>query len=299
MRDFQLLLIEDLDADAEMFIDALREIADSHLAGPLTQTIRVRRVCTLREAQGALRTSPFDLVLLDLELPDSELLHTYLRVARIAPKVPVVVLCEEADPAFETRVVSEGAQDVVIKSELDCSQLARVIRCAVERQKLRNAAACNDFIEPLSGLYSSTGFAHLAGRDLVLARRFEWPLQVAVIQARGLRAIYEAEGPQAGDLVAIEMGEMLRPAFDEFSVLARLSDEEFAATVLDRTFAEIHAHVARAAEQLAAHFPRHTASRLQWRTGLAQAQAGQTIEQVLAAARLASYESAGAVAHRA
>jgi hypothetical protein len=78
-----------------------------------------------------------------------------------------------------------------------------------------------------------------------------------------------------------------------------LSDEELAATVLDRTFQEIHAHIARAAGQLTTHFPRHTASHLQWRTGLAQAQAGQTIEQVLAAARLASYESAGAVAHRA
>ena len=299
MRDFQLLLVEDSDADAIMISEALREMTESGLTEPLTRVVKVRRVSTLREAQVALREELFDLVLLDLALPDSELLHTYLRLARVAPRTPVVVLWEEPDPAFEARVVSEGAQDVLLKDEIECRQLARVMRHAVERQKLRNAAASAALIDPLTGLYSAAGFSHLAGRDLLLARRFNWPLQVVVIQARGLRAIYDAEGPQAGDLVAIEMGEMLRPVFDEFSVLARLSDEELAATVLDRTFQEIHAHIARAAGQLTTHFPRHTASHLQWRTGLAQAQAGQTIEQVLAAARLASYESAGAVAHRA
>lgn len=299
MRDFQLLLVEDSDADARLISEALREIVEGGLTDPPNMMIKVRRASTLREAQIALRDDAFDLVLLDLSLPDSESLHTYIRLARVSPWTPVVVLGEEPDLAFEARVISEGAQDILLKDELECRQLARVIRHAVERHKLRQAAASTEFLDPLSGLYTATGFSHVAGRDLLLATRFNWPLQVVVIQARGLRAIHEEEGSQVGDLVAIEMGEMLRPVFDEFSVLARLNDEEFAATTLDRPMSEIRRLVERAAEQLATQLPRHTAGHLQWRTGAAQAQAGQTIEQVLAAARLASYESAGAVAHRA
>lgn len=299
MRDFHLLLVEDSESDARMIQEALREMLECGLAEPLTTVIKVRHAGTLREAQVALRDEQFDLILLDLALPDSESLHTYLRVARLSPSTPVVVLWEEPDPAFEVRVISEGAQDVLLKGEIECRLLARVMRHAVERQKRRVAATTAEFLDPLSGLYSATGFSHLAGRELLLARRFNWPLQVVVIQSQGLRAIYDAEGVQAGDLVAIEMGELLRPVFDEFSVLARLNDEEFAATMLDRSFEEVRRLIERAAEQLATHFPRHTASHLQWRAGVAQAQPGQAIEQVLAAARLASYESAGAVAHRA
>ncbi|MCX6590567.1 MAG: diguanylate cyclase [Acidobacteria bacterium] len=299
MRDFQLLLVEDSDADARLITEALREIVEGGLTDPPNMAIRVRRASTLREAQIALREDAFDLILLDLALPDSESLHTYIRLARVSPRTPIVVLWEEPDPAFEARVISEGAQDVLLKDELECRQLVRVIRHAVERHKLRQAAASTEFLDPLSGLYTAAGFAHVAGRDLLLAARFNWPLQVVVIQARGLRAIYDEEGSQVGDLVAIEMGEMLRPVFDEFSVLARLNDEEFAATTLDRPMPEIRRLIERAAEQLATQLPRHTGGHLQWRTGAAQAQAGQTIEQVLAAARLASYESAGAVAHRA
>jgi diguanylate cyclase (GGDEF)-like protein/PAS domain S-box-containing protein len=76
-----------------------------------------------------------DLVLLDFSLPDSKGLASFRAVHSRHPDVPVIVLTGMDDDELATRAVAEGAQDYLIKREVDAPLLGRAIRYALERHR--------------------------------------------------------------------------------------------------------------------------------------------------------------------
>ncbi len=129
-RVLRLLLVEDDSADA-MFFRALIERA--HLAYDL------HRVSTLAEALGSL-TEPgaaFDVILLDLGLPDSTGLEGATRLTGAVPGIPIVVLTGSNDDELAMRAATQQVQDYLVKWDFDASTLGRCIRYAVERNTLR------------------------------------------------------------------------------------------------------------------------------------------------------------------
>jgi glutamate dehydrogenase (NAD(P)+) len=84
------------------------------------------------------RAGAVDLVLLDLMLPDSEGLETFLRFFAHAGSVPIVVLTALDDAEVAARAVEAGAQDYLIKARMDSSVLTRSIRYALERTRARS-----------------------------------------------------------------------------------------------------------------------------------------------------------------
>ncbi len=77
-----------------------------------------------------------DVVLLDLNLPDSRGTETIRKMIQGAPNVPVLVLTGQGDEELALRAVKEGAQDYLFKNELDKGHLVRAIKYAIERQSL-------------------------------------------------------------------------------------------------------------------------------------------------------------------
>ncbi|MBF0215045.1 MAG: response regulator [Magnetococcales bacterium] len=92
----------------------------------------------LRHALTLLQNGPFDTVLLDLNLPDSVGIETFLRLRRQAPDLAVVVLTGLDDDTLGAETIRHGAQDYLSKNKLDGTLLLRAIRYAVERQRLLN-----------------------------------------------------------------------------------------------------------------------------------------------------------------
>lgn len=74
--------------------------------------------------------------LLDLSIPASQGLETFLRARRHAVDLPIVVLADPADEHLAVDAVQKGAQDYLIKGRVDLSQLLRAVRSAMERQRL-------------------------------------------------------------------------------------------------------------------------------------------------------------------
>jgi len=92
-------------------------------------------VSRLSAAVAALKRTPADLVLLDLNLPDSSGLSTLRRLRRHAPEIPVVVLTADDADQQALQALREGAQDYLIKSAVDERNLLRSLRYASERAR--------------------------------------------------------------------------------------------------------------------------------------------------------------------
>lgn len=91
---------------------------------------------TIARAGEALAHGIFDVVLLDLSLPDSQGLETVKRIVSAAPGIPVIVLTSLDDEAMGVQAIQEGAQDYLIKGEISFRVLRRAINYAIERMNL-------------------------------------------------------------------------------------------------------------------------------------------------------------------
>ena len=124
----RVLLVEDNPGDARL-VEILLSEADSPSSFEVTQVGR------LDEALECLNQQDFDVVLLDLLLPDSGGLKTVDRVRTVAPGAPVVVLSGQADENVALQALQSGAQDYLIKGQGDGDLIARTIRYSIERQR--------------------------------------------------------------------------------------------------------------------------------------------------------------------
>jgi signal transduction histidine kinase len=99
----------------------------------------VVRVARLSEALAALAAAPADAVLLDLSLPDSDRLETFRAVRARAPATPVVVMTGNGDETLALQAVHEGAQDYLVKGDIDGRLVVRALRYAIERGRVEAA----------------------------------------------------------------------------------------------------------------------------------------------------------------
>jgi signal transduction histidine kinase len=126
------LVVEDNPADALLLQHALQWIPDANFI--------VTCVETLEDAMSRLAATSFDVVLLDLGLPDSAGLETLTRLRQSQADVPVVVLTGLDDEAVGLSAVQMGAQDYLIKGRSPTAQLGRSIRYAIERKRAEQSA---------------------------------------------------------------------------------------------------------------------------------------------------------------
>jgi DNA-binding NarL/FixJ family response regulator len=124
----QILLVEDNPGDARLLREMLAEARASDVH--LTHVDRVTR------ARALLAERPFDLVLLDLSLPDSFGFEGFVKIHGDVPLVPVVILTSFDDDTVALRAVQEGAQDYLVKGRIEGPSLLRAIRYAIERGRL-------------------------------------------------------------------------------------------------------------------------------------------------------------------
>jgi signal transduction histidine kinase len=123
----RLLLVEDNPADARLLQHALADAPG--------QSFHVAHVELIADALAHLASDPFDAILLDLSLPDSQSLNTLSRVMAAAPHLPIVVMTGFDDEARALEAVRAGAQDFLIKGRGDGRLLVRSIRYAMERKQ--------------------------------------------------------------------------------------------------------------------------------------------------------------------
>ncbi len=123
----KVLLVEDNPGDARLMQEMLLEVGAT--------SIDLQRVETLKEGIDLINDEKFDLILLDLTLPDSSGFDTFLVMNAHAPSTAIIVMTGLDDETIALRAMREGAQDYIVKGKADGALLVKAIRYGIERQK--------------------------------------------------------------------------------------------------------------------------------------------------------------------
>lgn len=123
-----ILIIEDNPGDVVIIREMLREIADIHF--------NLLNACNLDEGLKILAKDDIDLLLLDLNLPDSHGIDTFIKMNQNSPNIPIIILTGLVDEKLAIEAVGKGAQDYLVKGLIDGQLLVKSIKYAMERKKI-------------------------------------------------------------------------------------------------------------------------------------------------------------------
>jgi diguanylate cyclase (GGDEF)-like protein/PAS domain S-box-containing protein len=126
-----LLLVEDNRGDARLLQEMLNERS-------LNGT-EVSHVTTMSDAESHLGRHAVDIIVLDLGLPDTQGLDAIRRAHAAAPRIPLVVLTGLDDELLAAQALQEGAQDYLLKGQIETRGLLRSLRYAIERKTMEEA----------------------------------------------------------------------------------------------------------------------------------------------------------------
>ena len=127
-QSLKILLVEDNAAEVELIQDLLAEASQT--------PFELKSVNRLADGIECLRLNGFNIVLLDLSLPDSRGIETVIQFKAEAASIPMIVLTALNDELIALESVRQGAQDYLFKGQLEGELLVRAINYAIERQQI-------------------------------------------------------------------------------------------------------------------------------------------------------------------
>jgi signal transduction histidine kinase len=238
-----ILLVEDNVGDARLIREMLKE-QGSH-------STELTHVDCMSAAEKHLAEREVDIILLDPGLPDAQGLGAIRRLHAAAPSIPLVVLTGLDDELLAAQALQEGAQDYLIKGQIEKRPLLRALRYATERKRLERlkdefvSTVSHELRTPLTSITGSLGLlmGNAAGNLPDSARRL-----VAVAHTNSLRLvrlvndILDIEKMEAGRVVfnfsRVEVRPLVAQAIEDnrgfaegYGVRVRLEDTRTAADV--------------------------------------------------------------------
>lgn len=123
-----LLLVANSIDDTIRIRDMLQSISSGQYS--------IERLTTLRSALKRIEENSYDVIISDLDLPDSPVEETAFKICQAAPEIPLIVLTEADDERLESNAIKAGAQDFLVKKKLDQDMLSRAVRHSIERKHL-------------------------------------------------------------------------------------------------------------------------------------------------------------------
>jgi diguanylate cyclase (GGDEF)-like protein len=219
----RILLVEDNPGDVRLVIEYLNDDRSSEF-----DVIHVDTVGAAVEALTADQHG-FDAVLLDLSLPDEMGVGTLRRVIAAAGRTVVVVMTGVGDDEVGRTAMQEGAQDYLVKGQVNGALLRRALRYAIERQDLRLRLQDLSLTDDLTGLHNRRGFLILAEQQIKVARRNRTPFLLLFMDLDKLKKIHDTFRHSEGNRALVEAADVLRNCFRQSDLLSRLGGDDFAA----------------------------------------------------------------------
>ena len=239
-----VLLVEDNPGDARLLGKIFNE-EGSH-------STKLTRVDCMSAAETHLAEHAVNIILLDLGLPDAQGLEAIQRAHAAAPGVPLVVLTGLDDELLAVQALQQGAQDYLIKGQIETRGLLRALRYAIERKTMESAAlamarqmahsAEHDF---LTGLPNRMLLNDRVGQAIALATRHTKKVAVLFLDLDGFKHINDSLGHPIGDKLLQSVAKRLVDCIRGSDSVSRQGGDEFVLLLLELERAEDAAVTAR------------------------------------------------------
>lgn len=220
----RILLIEDNPEDTEMIREMLTEIMD--------EPFELNCARALSSGLERIAEEGVDLVLLDLFLPNSQGLDTFVYLTAQAPDIPIIVLVRPDEESLAVSATQIGAQDYIIKGQTKSIQLGCAVRYAIEQHKIQVELRNLALIDELTGLYSRHAFLILGQHYLKLAKRTKRGLLLLFVNLTEMKRVNKNLS-QKEEQVLIDTANVLKQTFRRSDIIARISGDEFAIIALE------------------------------------------------------------------
>ena len=221
----KVLYVEDEMDHAILIRELIEKIKNVHY--------ELTHVQNLNETLLELNNNNYDIILLDLSLPDEQGVDTVARVCEQAPDIPVVVMSGTDDETMAIKALQKGAQEYLVKGKVQSHALSRILRYAIMRHKGRVELQSLSLVDDLTGLYNKKGFILFAQQQLSLSVRAKRGMILFFIKLNGLKEIKDKSGHQSGDLALIETASILKEVFRDSDIVGRHAEDEFTAIAIE------------------------------------------------------------------
>ena len=226
----KVLLVEDSDLSANITHNMLEKSIQYNY---VEYKFELNHVHTLHEAIKILSEKYFDIVLLDLNLPDSIGLETLDSICHQFPDIPIIVLSSIDDFKLSYDTIKCGAQDYLVKGKYDMNSLIRSIYYAIERFNMLAALKQLALLDDLTGLFNRRAFLNLAEHQIKVAKRKNINIFFVFCDLDNLKIINDSYGHTEGDLVLKQFADVLKQSFRESDILSRYGGDEFIVLAVD------------------------------------------------------------------
>ncbi len=214
-----ILQVEDNPGDARLISEYIREAS--------TEAVYFKQAQRLSEAEALVGQETFDVILLDLTLPDSSGLDTLHRMQTSAPSHPIVVLSGIDNEQNAIKAVQSGAQDYLVKGKGDGDLILRSIRYAIERKQSAEDLAFLARTDPLTKLPNRAYFLEYLNRELSRSQRNDDLLACLFLDVDRFKQVNDSLGHDIGDKLLIKVAERLKQGVRKSDFVARLGGDEF------------------------------------------------------------------------
>lgn len=215
----RVLLLEDDAVDRQLFVRALKRSADCRF--------EVHAIDRLSALSSAVEHTRPDVVVLDLNVPDSRGLDTFLDARRHLPRVPCVVLTGLNDRSLGMLALQQGAQDFLVKGEFSPTLLERALTHAIARSQLVQVVASAALHDELTGLPNRILFADRLQSALRRASRHSERMALIFIDLDRFKMVNDQHGHHVGDAVLCTVSSRLRASLRASDSVARWGGDEF------------------------------------------------------------------------
>jgi two-component system cell cycle response regulator len=221
----RILLVEDNPADARLMDEILTEASGGK--------VELQHVDRISAALKRLCEQKFDIVLLDLSLPDGSGLDTVRRICAANPQMPVIVLTGLEDDALALAAVQTGAQDYLVKGKVDGSGITRTVCHAIERKRQEEHLFYLATHDTLTGLPNRRLFQDRMEHAIARAQRYrmgkneKWRMAIVLLDLDNFKSVNDTLGHALGDLLLQAVTDRLQRSIRKADTLARMGGDEF------------------------------------------------------------------------
>ncbi len=220
-----VLVIEDSKGDSRLIQEMLLESKSVEFD--------VQRVEFLKDGLDRLYKFNFDVVLLDLALPDSVGVDTLLAVRHFKSEQNIIVMTGLEDEAMGLQATLAGAQDYIVKGQVSSQVLIRAIRYSIERKRFEKKLEHMATHDSLTGLPNRQLFDINLQQALQRARRekhnnpAEGNVAVMLLDLDNFKQVNDVHGHVYGDKLLCSVAERLKNCMRSTDTVARMGGDEF------------------------------------------------------------------------